>query len=170
MQEAASRRLLISDANILIDICAGGLLDELFQLNYVFGLPDVLFEYELQEQYPDLPKKGLQILTLASDAVNDLSDLQARHRKTGVSIYDCMALALARQEQCPLLTGDGALRQVSIAEGMEVKGTLWLVEQMLESGLIDVEQASQAYQAMKADGSRLPWGKVEQQLRKYRQG
>ena len=170
MQEAANRKLLISDANILIDISVGGLLDQLFQLNFEFGLPDVLFEYELQAQHPDLPEKGLKVLTLAAEAVNDMTDLQAKHRKTGVSIYDCMALALARQEQCPLLTGDGALRQVSLAEGLDVKGTVWLVEQMLESGLIDVERASQAYQAMKEDGSRLPWGRIDQQIKKYRQG
>ena len=48
MQEAARRKLLISDANILIDISVGGLLGELFRLNYEYGLPDVLFEYELQ--------------------------------------------------------------------------------------------------------------------------
>jgi len=42
------------------------------------------------------------------------------------------------------------------------------VEQMLESGLIDVERASQAYQAMKEDGSRLPWGRIEQQIKRYR--
>ena len=47
MQEAANRKLLISDANILTDISVGGLLDQLFQLNFEFGLPDVLFEYEL---------------------------------------------------------------------------------------------------------------------------
>jgi predicted nucleic acid-binding protein len=170
MREAVSRKLLISDANILIDISAGSLLDELFRLNYEYGLPDVLFEYELQTQHPDLPEMGLQILTLAAEAVNDMAALQAKHRKTGVSIYGCMALALARQEQCPLLTGDGALRQVSLAEGLEVKGTVWLVGQMLESKLIDVERASQTYQAMKDDGSRLPWGRIEQQIKRYRQG
>lgn len=170
MQEAASRKLLISDANILIDISVGGLLDELFKLNYEYGLPDVLFEYELQTQHPDLPEKGLQVLTLSAEAVDDMTALQAKHRKTGISIYDCMGLALARQEQCPLLTGDGALRQVSLAEGVDVKGTVWLVEQMLESGVIDVERASVAYQAMKEDGSRLPWGRIQQQIKKYRQG
>lgn len=168
MREAASRKLLISDANILIDISVGSLLDELFQLNFEYGLPDVLFEYELQAQHPDLPEKGLKILTLAAEAVNDMSAIYTKHRKAGVSINDCMALALARQEQCPLLTGDGALRQVALAEGTNVKGTVWLVEQMLDSGAIDAERASQAYQVMKEDGSRLPWRRIEKQLKKYR--
>jgi predicted nucleic acid-binding protein len=170
MQEAARRKLLISDANILIDISVGGLLGELFRLNYEYGLPDVLFEYELQAQHPELPGMGLQILTLAAEAVDDMMALQSKHHRTGVSTNDCMALALARQEQCSLLTGDGALRQIALAEGADVKGTVWLVEEMLESGVIDVDRASQAYQAMKDDGSRLPWSRIDQQIKRYRQG
>jgi len=170
MQEAASRRLLISDANILIDISAGGLLDELFRLDYEYGLPDVLFEEELRAQHPELPEMGLQVLTLAAEAINDMMALQSKHHKTGVSTNDCMALTLARQEHCPLLTGDGALRQIALAEGVDVKGTVWLVEQMLGSGVIDADRASQAYQAMKDDGSRLPWGRIKQQIKRYCQG
>lgn len=42
-----SRKLLISDANILIDLVAGGIPDEMFALAYECGVPDVLFGYEL---------------------------------------------------------------------------------------------------------------------------
>ena len=77
MQGAASHRLLISDANILIDIIAGKLLNVMFRLDYDFGLPDVLFVEELQAQHPELPGMGLKILTLESEAVGDMVALQA---------------------------------------------------------------------------------------------
>jgi len=54
-----SQKLLISDANILIDMIVGGLLDDILRLDYEFGLPDVLLEYELRENHADLPEKGL---------------------------------------------------------------------------------------------------------------
>ncbi len=41
--------LLISDANILIDIEVGGLTASMFSLNYQFALSDVLFYDELEE-------------------------------------------------------------------------------------------------------------------------
>jgi len=170
MQGAASHRLLISDANILIDISVGNLLSEMFQLEYDFGVPDVLFVEELLAQHPELPGIGLKILSLESAAVSDMVTLQAKHHKAGVSINDCMALALARQEACTLLTGDSALRQVALAEGEDDKGTVWLMEQMLGAKLVDGDRARQAYQAMKEDGSRLPWEKVDQQLKRYRLG
>ena len=47
-----SQKLLISDANILIDVIDGGIVDEMFMLEWEFGVPDVLFHYELKNHYP----------------------------------------------------------------------------------------------------------------------
>jgi len=168
MWNSVSNKLLISDANILIDMIAGGLLDDIFRLDYEFGLPDVLFEYELRENHADLPQKGLQVLVLEEAAVEDTGKLYARHRSSGVSINDCMALALARQEACPLLTGDAALRQVSILEDVEVRGTLWLMGEMMEANVVAVDRAAAAYEVMRADGSRLPWNEVNAQIKEFR--
>ena len=163
-----ANKLLISDANILIDMIVGGLLDDIFRLDYEFGLPDVLFEYELRENHADLPDKGLQVMALESVAVEDTGRLYQIHHSSGVSVNDCMALALAKQEDCPLLTGDSALRQVSILEDVEVRGTIWLVAELMEAKVITVDQAAQAYDAMRADGSRLPWKDVDAQIKKFR--
>lgn len=51
--------LLISDANILIDIEIGGLVAPLFSLEYQFAVPDVLFCEELEEQHNYLLGMGL---------------------------------------------------------------------------------------------------------------
>ncbi len=162
------RKLLISDTNILIDMIVSGLLDAMFTLDYEFALPDALFEEELRENHPELPDQGLQLLVLEEVAINDTSDLLQAHRRTGVSVHDCMALALARQEECPLLTGDGALRQVSILENIEVRGTIWLVGELIEAKAISVDRAALAYESMKADGSRLPWDDVNRQIEEQR--
>ena len=42
-------RLLISDANILIDMEAGALLERLFRLPMQFGIPDLLYYEEIEE-------------------------------------------------------------------------------------------------------------------------
>lgn len=139
MWVAVNQKLLISDANILIDVIAGGIVDEMFALNYEFGVPDVLFHYELKGNHPELPGKGLKVMGLAAATIVDIVQLNAKHAKAGVSNNDCMALALARQEDCPLLTGDGALRQVALDEGAIVRGTLWLVEEMFNAGLVDLD-------------------------------
>lgn len=157
-------RLLISDANILIDMEVGGLLASMFRLSYRFAVPDILFAEELVQHHPELPASGLAVLPLSSSGIADAVVLLDRHRRTGVSRNDIFALALARQEACPLLTGDRCLRDVAAAERTEVHGTLWLVEQMILNGVIALADANVAYQAMREQARRLPWGEVERQL------
>lgn len=161
-----NQTLLISDANVLIDVIDGGIVDEMFMLDYTFGVPDALFHYELKAHYPWLPGKGLNVMELAAEAVQDTFQLAVRHGKAGVSNNDCMALALARQANCPLLTGDAALRQVAFNEGCTVRGTVWLLEEMFNAGVVDIDKVKAAYEGMKASGSRLPWAEVENQIKR----
>jgi hypothetical protein len=159
-------RLLISDANILIDMEVGGLLQAMFQLEHQFGVPDVLFVEELAKHHPKLPAMGLKVLPLQAAAVQDALALLTRHGASGVSRNDILSLALARQEGCPLLTGDRRLRDAAEAEQTEVHGTLWLVEQLVLSGVIGPDRARGAYDAMRSNGRRLPWPEVQRQLRR----
>lgn len=154
--------LLVSDANILIDIEEGGLLDVLFHLPYQLVTPDILYHEELEDQHGHLLGLGLEIRELSSSSVKYASELIARY--VDPSAHDCFALALARQEQCPLLTGDQALRSAAEQEYLEVKGTLWVVESLVIHGLISVARAHGAYGAMKCGGRRLPWDMAKARL------
>ncbi len=78
------------------------------------------------------------------------------------------ALVAAEQEQCPLVTGDRRLREAARLEGVEVHGTLWLGRRLVEEGCIAVDELEHAYGRMKLARRRLPWGKVEEQLRDLR--
>lgn len=52
-------QILISDANILIDIEIGDLTPAIFRLPYTITVPDILFELELKDQHKYLLKAGL---------------------------------------------------------------------------------------------------------------
>lgn len=160
-------RLLVSDANIFIDMAKGDLLKLMFELDVVFAVPNTLYEEELIDDHPDLPGLGLQSIELLADGVIHAEKLVQKYQSTGVSINDLLALAVAHQEKCPLLTGDAKLRSASEGEDIEVHGTLWVVAQLLEAGLLNAEQARDAYQRMRQAGRRLPWKEVEDQLRKF---
>jgi predicted nucleic acid-binding protein len=79
---------------------------------------------------------------------------------------DHSALALAMQEKCPLLSGDKDLRMAAKSEGIDIHGTIWIVEELLNYQLVDRVQARNSFDSMKAKGSRLPWGDVEKLLNK----
>ena len=62
-------RLLISDANILIDMEAGALMETLFLLPMQFGIPDLLYYEEIEPGSPGLEDLGLQIMEVSGDFV-----------------------------------------------------------------------------------------------------
>lgn len=62
-------RLLISDANIIIDMNTGGLLRLMFRFDATFAVPDVLYEEELRTDHPELLRLGLKLLELRGDTV-----------------------------------------------------------------------------------------------------
>ena len=161
-------RPLISDANILIDMHCGGLLERMFELPFKFGVPDVLFHEELSTAYPFLPDLGLQLLELSPDGVATAVTLAGRYAASGCSRNDLMALALALQEGVPLLSGDLKLRQACEAEGHRVHGTLWLMDQFHENGLLSSAEVQQEYERMRASGSRLPWAEVDRQVKRMK--
>lgn len=161
-------RLLISDANILIDLEEAQLTALLFQLPFRVMAPDLLFFDELAEQHGRLTEMGLELGELQPAAISETEFLVDRYPKP--SRYDCLALALAKQERCPLVTGDRHLREAAILEKVPVVGTLWLVELMISHGLIGIAQARDAYKRMRISGRRLPWQEAEHRLRTIEAG
>lgn len=122
-------RLLISDANILIDVEIGGLVAPMFSLDHRFSVPDVLFYEELDEQHGYLTDMGLEVRELDDRMVARVFDLAGQYKRPGR--YDLFALVLAAEENCPLLTGDKDLKAAAESEHVEVRGTLWIVEEIL---------------------------------------
>lgn len=158
-------QLLISDTNVIVDLEDGLLISELFQLPYQFAVPDILYAEELEEQHSHLLGMGLEQMSLNSASMQYTVELVARYRNP--SFHDCLALALARQEGCPLVTGDRRLREAAEQEGVEKRGTVWIIDQLLDHGVIGAEEAALAVQRMREAGSRLPWAALEAVIAKY---
>jgi predicted nucleic acid-binding protein len=155
--------VLVSDANIFIDFRAGGILAELFELSDDIVVPDALYRDELAAQHSDLLQLDLQQRTLGGEAV--LRIVQLAQTYTRPSRYDLMALGLAEQESCTLLTGDSDLRDAAKTEGVSVHGTLWLCGRLVQDGVLTADEAASAYNHMKAGARFLPWKLVRNQLK-----
>ena len=155
---------LIGDANIFIDMEVGGILEPMFHVPETIAVPDVLFAEELQARHAYLLSMGLMQLEVQERYVREAFRLGDIYRKP--SHNDLLALSLAKQEACPLLTGDKRLREAALAEQLEVRGTLWLVRRLFLSGALEYCQAVTAYERMKKNGRRLPWDDVGAQLYK----
>lgn len=161
--------LLISDANILIDLEAAELMDMLFQLPMQFAIPDVLYWEEIEPDAPGLEQLGLRVLEVRGAFVAYAASLQKKYG-SAPSANDYLALALAKQEDCPLLTGDQALRKAAQSEDVVVMGSVWLLQAMVENCLLTVDQALAALSLMKEKKRRLPWVDAERVLKALQLG
>lgn len=162
--------LLISDSNILIDMAVGGLLEAMFALEERFAVPNILYEEELSQHHPELLELGLLCLTLQGEGVAEAAHLKAHCRgRDAPGQNDLFALMLAKQENCPLLTGDKRLRKLARTHeaAVEIRGTLWLVQRLVETNLVTPQRAAEAYASMRLSRSRLPWRDVKKQLKSW---
>lgn len=57
-----------------------------------------------------------------------------------LSIYDCVALAIAKCRRITLLTGDGLLRKAAQAEGVSVMRTIGIHDQLYDGAYIAREE------------------------------
>ena len=150
--------ILVSDANIFIDMDVGDLIRPMFRLNETFATPDVLYQEELAQHHAELPGLGLRIERLSSAGIIEVERLSTTYREP--STNDLFALALAKERRWPLLSGDRRLRDAALAENVVIYGTLWIVEQMVETKTISFARAQTGFDLMKDGGRRLPWADV----------
>lgn len=159
--------LLISDANVLIDMEAGEITQECFSLPYRFGIPDLLYEEEIKPDSPSFEAIGLEPMTVSSVSVEYAMGLGDRPgAQPGMN--DRLALALSKEKKCPLLTGDRQLRTLAAQEGVEVKGTLWILEELIRSGRLSPERAQARLNLMRLRGRRLPWEHAAVIVRRFK--
>jgi len=96
------------------------LTQKMFELPYQFAVPDILYYEELEEEHENLIEYGLIMKTLSSESISYVDETLYKYPKIG--FYDKLALATAKQESCPLVTGDGALRKAGQKEAVVMFG------------------------------------------------
>lgn len=167
--------VLISDANVLIDLEVGKIIERIFRLNATVAVPDVLFVEELAVQHAGLVAQGLQVRQLTAEALIQVMIWQALYPKP--SRNDLLAFALAWQEGGILLTGDRDLRQAVAAEcnrpdgaPVEIHGTFWIIEQLLANDLITDAESRASVERMKQGKRRLPWDRFGEHMRRRSRG
>ncbi|RRH87727.1 hypothetical protein EH240_36045 [Mesorhizobium tamadayense] len=161
-------RVLVSHTSVIIDLERGNLLEHIFRLPFEFAVPDLLFHRELKGPTGDgLVARGLRIEELSSHEVTRATTVQRRNPT--LSFADAFAFSLAEMRGWLLLTGDGGLRRLAVAERLEVHGVLWLLDQM-EAGrhLSSVELHVCLSAIASHPRSRLPVPEVRRRLARYR--
>ncbi len=147
-----------------ISLRAGDLIAEALNMPFNWLVPDVMLEEELKDP-PGvwLEEQGVKRCELTGEQVREVVELAERYIRP--SRVDLFALVQAKEEGAILLTEDQNLRAAAEEEGLEVHGTLWLLDQMVKEERITPRQAAESLRKMLKSGRRFPSTEVERRLR-----
>ncbi len=132
-------RIVVSDTSCMIDLRKAALLEAILQLPYQFVMPNTLFEDEwlclTDEEKTALRDQGLEVRDLPGELVQRATRYFNRHAR--LKLNDCFALTLAEEiDECVLMTGDEPLRRIADQNGIEVRGVLWIVDELETHGIV----------------------------------
>lgn len=133
--------LIITDTNILFDIISIGALPEFFSLDFeIYTTVFVIQEIKQSDQKEAIEvfvrAKVLTVIDFNSDEIGEIEEFKTC--KTFKGITDKSVLWKALKLNCPLLTGDRKLRSEAENLGVEVHGTIWVIERLIEKNLINL--------------------------------
>ena len=162
-----------SDTSVWIDFSTIHRLSLPFQLPYTYIMSRDAVEDELLSP-PDIGEKlkayGLVPVDITIEEfflAQQYGNLYAR-----LSVYDRIALAIARHLQIILMTGDGALRKAASKEGVAVIGTLGILDRLHTDGVIDDGEYKSCLEDLKNNNGgviRLPQIEIDRRLRSLKQ-
>lgn len=163
-------KVYVKDANLIFDLFHGGVLDAWFALGYeTITTSLVLVEIRNPDQKRHIEAYlGSGHLRIEDTSAEDWTEIIALSQEWQVSVPDASVAVLTKRAEACLLTGDGRLRKKSMEAGMDVRGTLWVLDHLLEQGRITTSAARVALEAIHHSGTFLPQDEVENRLNKWR--
>ena len=163
--------VLVSDSSILIEFSKRELLDKMFQLEFQFTVPDLLFHEELIDlgaySRQDLLRFGLKVESMDGEGVERAIAYQSE--RPALSLVDSFALALAAHRGWHLLTEDRTMRSVAESKGIAHMDALWVIDKLLDAGILSAPHVVDVLEAM-GDDPRCPVPKSELAARIRRLG
>ncbi|MBN2892315.1 MAG: hypothetical protein JXL97_10630 [Bacteroidales bacterium] len=135
-------KIIVNDANILIDLLSVNLLDIFLELDYEFHTNDfILNEITNQTQRHQL-EKVIEANKLILNETKSKDYVEILKLKTkGLSFEDCSIWFYAKKIGGILLTGDNLLRKTAEKDMIPVKGILFVFDELVDSGKLDKKAA-----------------------------
>ncbi|MEP0814596.1 MAG: hypothetical protein HRF49_08025 [bacterium] len=107
----------------------------------------------------------VKIDSLNADELDELEIIHSEHMS--ISRADISALLLARKHSSTLVTDDGQARRLAMKSNLVIHGSLWVLDQIEQHGLVCAKELSNCLTRMIKAGGRFPLSEVEKRLAKW---
>jgi hypothetical protein len=155
--------ILLADANVLIDLYLVDGLPLAAEIAPTEVLDYIVEEVDSEEQ-PGIREK------IADSSINIVkAEVEwVKHvTETGLSRQDKVNLHYVRQNNRVMLTGEKRLRSICTEEGIEVHGTLWLIDQANDQQLRSTEDLCRWLRRLSEPDRFLPGKEIENRRKAF---
>jgi predicted nucleic acid-binding protein len=151
-------KVAVKDACVLIDLANGGLLEAWFQLGIeTFTTDLVIRQVKTEDQWrvvSGFVQAGmLRVETLTGEQIEQMGQMLG---KTRIGAEDQSVIFLAIERNAVLLTGDKRLRIEALKQEVEVRGLLWILDELVARSVLPPSLAIVKLEEMRHSGARLP--------------
>lgn len=164
-------RIVINDANILIDLAKLELLDVFSKLKFELYTTDFVYEELNQEQKSPvsmLNKNGHLTIIETEETIDFQNITNLLDSSTGLSFEDCSVWYYSQKLSGTLLTGDGKLRKQVSKKGIEVRGIIYIFDELLKQNLIDINIAIEKIEQLYQLNNRLPKKEIAKRIENWK--
>lgn len=155
-------KLHINDANILMDIVKLDLTEAFLALGFELYTTDFVFAEMEPEQQEQLASDTL--IKIGADAVDMTAIFEMMEQHAGLSFEDCSTWHFAQKMDGILVTGDGRLRKKATAAGLEVRGMIYIIEQIKIQEIIPINICIEKLRLLKELNDRLPINAIDERI------
>jgi predicted nucleic acid-binding protein len=166
-------KIVINDANILIDLVKLDLLDLFSNLNFGLHTTDFVYEELNEEQKSPVSKlydNGI-LNIIETTEISDFQNITALlNSSSGLSFEDCSVWYYSKLLSGTLLTGDGKLRKQVSKEGIEVRGIIYVFDELVKQNLLEFAVAIEKIKQLSQLNNRLPKAEIEKRIEHWKNG
>ncbi len=156
--------LLISDANIFIDLEKIGLINLCTLIPHKIVTTDFVFNELYPNQQDILKRLNIRALEFSGEELADLIQQYNSFGQIGISSPDYSLIYKAKQTSSSIVSGDKALRNFAASENIPILGIFFLLDLFLEQNFISLSDWQQKLTELQQINPRLPKKEFEKRL------
>ncbi len=160
-----TKKLIITDTNIITDLNNANILEEFVNLDNVF-ISDLIKHDEVNFQTGNVKIiNKFKVIPATANQLIKVNTLSIKEKK--LSIYDLLNYVIAKENNCILATGDNRLKIYSEKNGVEVIRTLKIINLMESKNIITSKKAIKACLLLKQNSkTRIPETEINNLIKK----
>jgi len=164
-------KIVITDVSVFFDLYHLHILQEFFALDMEIHTTDFVYnEIINSEQKSEFVlferSKKLHIIKITPFEEDEIRSMKLL--RSNKSFPDLTVLWKAKQFKCTLLTCDSKLRKEAEGQGLEVHGSIWIVNQLIKTGIISKIKGIELFTQLKLVNSRLPINEIDKLIKELK--